>query len=81
MKLEEIHLRDPFVFAENGLYYLYGTRRGELVKKIPWQGLDVYISSDLKEWSGPKECFTRPEGFWADRDFFAPEVHKYNGSY
>ena len=81
MKLEEIHLRDPFVFAENGLYYLYGTRRGELVKRIPWQGLDVYISSDLKEWSGPKECFTRPEGFWADRDFFAPEVHKYNGSY
>ena len=29
MKLCDIHLRDPFVFAENGVYYLYGTRRGE----------------------------------------------------
>ncbi len=81
MKLDEIHLRDPFVLAENGLYYLYGTRRGELIKRIPWQGLDVYVSSDLNEWSEPKECFTRPDGFWADRDFFAPEVHKYKGAY
>lgn len=28
MRLSEIHLRDPFVFAEDGVYYLYGTRRG-----------------------------------------------------
>ncbi len=81
MKLENIHLRDPFVYAENGRYYLYGTRRGETTKRIPWQGLDVYISEDLVEWSEPIECFTRPSDFWADRDFFAPEVYKYNGNY
>ncbi|MBQ3870166.1 MAG: family 43 glycosylhydrolase [Clostridia bacterium] len=81
MKLENIHLRDPFVYAENGRYYLYGTRRGETTKRIPWQGLDVYISEDLVEWSEPIECFTRPSDFWADRDFFAPEVYKYNGKY
>lgn len=34
MKLCEIHLRDPFVFAENGVYYLYGTRRGATTKVI-----------------------------------------------
>jgi hypothetical protein len=81
MKLNEIHLRDPFVLADGGKYYLYGTRRGETTKKIPWQGLDVYISEDLTEWSEPVECFTRPENFWADRDFFAPEVYRYKGSY
>ncbi len=81
MKLNEIHLRDPFVLADGGKYYLYGTRRGETTKRIPWQGLDVYISEDLKEWSEPYECFTRPDDFWADRDFFAPEVHKYRGKY
>ena len=81
MKLSDIHLRDPFIFAENGVYYLYGTRRGATTKVIPWQGLDVYTSADLEEWSEPRECFTRPADFWADRDFFAPEVHKYNGKY
>ncbi len=81
MKLQEIHLRDPFVFAEDGVYYLYGTRRGPLTKVIPWRGLDVYTSTDLLDWAGPFECFTRPEDFWADRDFFAPEVHKYDGFY
>ena len=43
MKLRDIHLRDPFIFAENGVYYLYGTRRGPSTKVIPWQGLDVYL--------------------------------------
>ncbi len=81
MKLSDIHLRDPFILAEDGVYYLYGTRRGPTTKVIPWQGLDVYTSTDLTEWSEPRECFTRPADFWADRDFFAPEVHKYRGAY
>ena len=46
MQLRDIHLRDPFIFAENGVYYLYGTRRGPSTKVIPWQGLDVYTSTD-----------------------------------
>ena len=81
MKLRDIHLRDPFIFAENGVYYLYGTRRGATTKVIPWQGLDVYTSADLIEWSEPRECFTRPEDFWSDRDFFAPEVYRYGDAY
>ena len=28
MKREDIPIRDPFVFAENGVYYLLGTTRG-----------------------------------------------------
>ncbi len=81
MNLSDIHLRDPFVLVADGRYYLYGTRRGASTKSIPWRGLDVYISSDLREWSEPIECFTRPKDFWADRDFFAPEVHYYHGAF
>lgn len=33
------------------------------------------------EWSGPFPVFTPPENFWADQNFWAPEVHKYNGKY
>ena len=60
MKLHEIHLRDPFIFAENGVYYLYGTRRGPSTKVIPWQGLDVYTSTDLIEWSEPTSASPAP---------------------
>ncbi len=81
MKLRDIHLRDPFILAEDGVYYLYGTRRGATTKVIPWQGLDVYTSTDLIEWSQPRECFTRPADFWSDRDFFAPEVYRYGNAY
>lgn len=81
MKLKDIHLRDPFIFAENGVYYMYGTRRGMTTKVIPWKGLDVYTSENLIDWSEPIECFTRPDDFWADRDFFAPEVYRYGDGY
>ena len=77
MKLNEIHLRDPFMLADNDKYYLYGTRCGEM--KPP--GFDVYISDDLDEWSNPAEVFGKSENFWSDRDYWAPEVHKYKGRY
>lgn len=76
MKLQDIHIRDPFILLEGEKYYLYGSRGHET-----WglcTGLDVYVSDDLEEWSAPTEVFTKPENFWADRHFWAPEVHKYN---
>lgn len=81
MKLSDIHIRDPYIFAEDGVYYLYGTRIGVNGVPKPCTGLDVYTSVDLEQWSDPFECFTRPDDFWANWDFFAPEVHKYNGKY
>lgn len=75
MKFCDINIRDPFVLVENGTYYLYGTRG-----KTAWtsaSGLDVYVSSDLENWSEAKECFSVPENFWADKEIWAPEVHKY----
>jgi len=76
MKLNEIHIRDPFILLDSDTYYLYGTRGSELKKLCT--GLDVYTSTDLVEWSNPFEVFRKPENFWADRNFWAPEVHKYN---
>ena len=79
MKLSEIHIRDPFVLAEDGKYYLDGSRGTELWGKCT--GLDVYISSDLENWSEAYQVFTPAEDFWSDMNFWAPEVHKYNDEY
>lgn len=79
MKNTDINIRDPFVLYEDGKYYMYGSR-GEETWGI-CTGLDVYVSDDLENWSEPAEVFTKPENFWSDRNFWAPEVHKYEGAY
>lgn len=79
LTLSDIHLRDPFVLPDGDHYYLYGSRAAEAAGLCT--GLDVYVSEDLIHWSEAHEVFTRPEGFWSDRNFWAPEVHRYQGSY
>jgi GH43 family beta-xylosidase len=79
MKFDDIHIRDPFVLADGGKYYLYGSRGAEAWGKCT--GLDAYVSDDLDEWSEAAEVFTPPENFWSDMHFWAPEVHKYKGEY
>ena len=79
MKLQDIHIRDPFILLEGERYYLYGSRGNEAWGKAT--GLDVYESDDLVSWSGPSVVFTPPEGFWADMHFWAPEVHQYHGKF
>lgn len=79
MRLDEIHIRDPFLLEAEGTYYLYGTRGPGCWSSA--SGFDVYVSQDLADWSAPISVFERPEGFWADRQFWAPEVHRYGGNY
>lgn len=79
MKLDEINIRDPFIMADDGVYYMYGTRGADT-----WgigTGFDVYSSRDLENWSGPFEIFRKTEDFWATHNFWAPECHKYRGAY
>ncbi len=83
MKLADINIRDPFIVPENGKYYMYGTRgkgcwTGE---KAPGMGFDVYVSEDLENWSAPVPVFEAGNGFWGTHNFWAPEVHKYNGKF
>ena len=79
MKLNEINIRDPFVLLDHDIYYLYGTRGANCWGED--DGIDCYTSRDLTEWEGPTEVFHKPEGFWADRNYWAPECHLYEGSY
>ena len=79
MKLDQINIRDPYILLANGTYYMYGTR-----SESTWgngDGFDCYISEDLTEWEGPKEIFHRPEGFFANREYWAPECICRNGWY
>ena len=79
MELKDIHIRDPFILTEGGKYYLYGSRGSEIWGKCT--GLDVFVSSDLENWTEPTEVFTPPADFWSDMHYWAPEVHKYDGKY
>ena len=75
MKLSEINIRDPFILPFRGRYYMYGSRVGIQT------GFDVYTSCDLENWSDPISIFEKNDGFWAVTDFWAPEVHLYNGKF
>ena len=79
MNFNEIHIRDPFVLVEDGKYYMYGTRGATCWG--PASGFDVYESEDLENWSQPITVFENDGSFWADLNYWAPEVHKYNGKY
>lgn len=84
MKLSEINIRDPFVLPYKSKYYMYGSRVGVPSKEEPWgcqTGFDVYISSDLEEWSTPKTVFEQTKYFWGTKDFWAPEVYCYKGAF
>ena len=83
MKFADINIRDPFILMENGRYYMYGTRAKNTWERQPLQklGFDVYVSDDLEDWSEPKEIFSYKDGFWGTTQYWAPEVHKYNGKF
>lgn len=82
IKKDEIQIRDPFVLTvhKEKKYYLFGT-----TDKNVWEGkatgFEVYSSSNLEDWNGPFPAFHPSFGFWADKNFWAPEVHYYNGKY
>lgn len=79
---DDIHIRDPFVLpiAAEGAYVLFGTRGPESWTNSA-TGIDCYTSTDLQHWGGPFPAFRPPVGFWADRNFWAPEVHAYRRRY
>ena len=83
MKKSEINIRDPFILTHNNKYYMYGTRAiytwtQEMSNDY---GFDVYVSEDLENWSEPKSIFEIKEDFWGKYQFWAPEVHEYNGRF
>ena len=69
MKRSEIRVRDPYIVLDGGTYYLYATT-GETTQSY-------YVSDDLEDWEYGGVSFEIPEDFWAYKDVWAGEVHKY----
>ncbi|MDR2807770.1 MAG: glycoside hydrolase family 43 protein, partial [Spirochaetaceae bacterium] len=81
MNIKDIQIRDPFVVLEQGLYYLFGSTDKDIWKSRG-VGFDVYTNTgDLTEWDGPFAAFRPAADFWAEINFWAPEVYVYNGAY
>lgn len=81
LRLAEIRMRDPFILeADTGKFVLFGTTDGN-VWGGPATGFDCYTSNDLKHWEGPIAAFRPPPGFWADTQFWAPEVYALDGRF
>ncbi len=79
LKTNEINVRDPYVLLHDNVYYLYGTRSQTCWG--PADGFDCYTSRDLENWDGPFEIFHRPDGFFADRCYWAPECYEFEGKF
>ena len=84
LKREDIRIRDPFILTdkEQGCYYMYGTT-ALVADSIAARGtFSVYRTVDLENFEEPKVIVDSDKlGFWGRFDFWAPEVHKYNGAY
>jgi len=81
MLLSEIQIRDPYIVTdkEAGAYYLFGSTDRDIWNE--GTGFDAYVSRDLKYWEGPHPAFRPEPGFFSEKNFWAPEVHVYQGRY
>ena len=70
---------DPFIYLEDGTYYLYASHRSE-------EGITVYTSTDLATWKEMQGldrggfAYVKGNGFGRNR-FWAPEMYRYRGRY
>lgn len=78
--VKDIQVRDPYIVPKDGKYYLFGTTDPE-PWEAPGEGFLVYEGVDLVNWSEPKYAFRPAFDFWAEKNFWAPEVHQFNGSW
>lgn len=85
--VRDVHISDPFILADpkSRCYYTYvqfaDTERFPDVETDKEHGVFYVLESkDLIHWSKPQICF-RQNNFWADKDYWAPEVHIWKGRY
>ncbi|MDR0426078.1 MAG: family 43 glycosylhydrolase [Clostridiales bacterium] len=79
MKLQDFQIRDPYIVLEKDFYYMFGTAGNDL-----WgQGWDfsIYKSPDLVDWERIENVVELPGDFWADKEFWAPEVYRRDGKF
>ncbi|MDA3956255.1 glycoside hydrolase family 43 protein [Oceanispirochaeta sp.] len=79
---KNLQIRDPFIVPviSEDRYYLFGT-----TDENPWNqpgvGFNAYSSTDLENFEGPYQVFSPSGGFWGTHDFWAPELHIYQGRF
>lgn len=80
--VDHIQIRDPFVLTlpERGEYLLFGST-DQNVWSGPATGFDCYRSSNLIDWEGPIPSFRPTAEFWSHEQYWAPEVHEYQGQF
>lgn len=84
LKREEIRIRDPFILPmpEENCYYMYGTTALEDGSIAARTSFSVYRTEDLEHFEEPRVILDgKALGLWSTRDFWAPEVHRYNGKF
>lgn len=79
MKNSDIHIRDPFILVHEGKYYMYGTRAASFGTNVG--GTDVYIGTDLENWSEPVEVLDSNKYGLNRHVNWAPEVHKFGDKF
>lgn len=77
---DDIIIRDPFILATGGKYYLYGTE-GDAPFSGTMDKFLVYTGTDLEHWEGPYVAFQNDGTFWADQRYWAPSVAEIDGKY
>ena len=79
LALEDIYVRDPFVFATDDGYALTGT-----IYRLNYNdsyGVAMYKSRDKLVWSGPYMIVEKAKLNTEYSDFWAPEIHKIGDLY
>lgn len=85
--IRDVHISDPFILADpvSKRYYTYvqfvdSNRFPDVPKGRGY--FYVLESEDLIHFSKPVVCFdAKKEHFWADLDYWAPELHIWKGKY
>jgi GH43 family beta-xylosidase len=86
VNVNDLLIRDPFIFVENGEYYLLGTTYNSSISndynKCVHAGSDfmLYKSHDLKVFE-KVGCMVEKDTLYGYSEFWAPELHKVNGKY
>lgn len=77
-RVEEIRIRDPFIFVEGGMYYMLGTTGNDCWDR--GSDLTLYASEDLVNFERVG-CMVEEDTLAGYTQIWAPELHKYNGKY
>lgn len=80
LKTADIHVRDPFIYADRAAstYYLYAQSANR--PGSGFQGVEAYASTNLADWTPPRPVLTLQPGQKVSM-VWAPEMHAYRGAY